>query len=251
MVTSLLINGTYKVRVNSAGDIKVGERKFNVHKDIPVLRYKLPVYDDNAIEYIKKMQEKFPESLHIVQVEASQLSVELWNNTLDEMGVAKYLYIDITDDVVNNGTFGQEMLAGLAVYSGTQIDRVMLRDRLETQLLNTLSARPLRQEVCKALSLKENMVGFCDSPLSLGDTACLQAEKARELMAKYCEVTSMSLPTSNHQCMNNCGCMRYIEITEDTQLIESSGGIVSNKDKQVKKKSKKSNKGTNPQAYLF
>ena len=35
-------------------------------------------------------------------------------------------------------------------------------------------------------------------------------------MGKYSAVADVALPTANHQCMNCCGCIRYIVIDSDT-----------------------------------
>jgi hypothetical protein len=73
------------------------------------------------------------------------------------------------------------------------------------------------KQLCSQLRKSEEMFGVCSSPLSFSELACLTAVKARELMSVYSTIADVALPSANHQCMNCCGCIRYLTVTADTE----------------------------------
>lgn len=217
MIASILLNKKYSIVPTKTGKFKVNETEMNI-KDVPFVRYRFEQYTESEIEYIKKMKQVFEYSVHLVEIPLNQ---QIINNiemvdTIEK--VAKYVYIPVLEETILNGfnieTLGLlEYLKNYMMQTGKSIDRLMLRDM--TKSLYLVIAETLRKDVAKASGMKISDIGFCSSPLSFGGQACLTAIKARELASKYTDRDDLPLPTANHECMNKCGCIRYLVVTDN------------------------------------
>lgn len=214
MISSIVVTGKYNIGMNASKKIKISDNLFSVEKDIPFIRYRLDTYDDSTIEYIKKMMQQFNVSTHLAEfkLDANILSaITLVNNNIQN--IAKYVYIDVTEEEVQAKALAPEKLALLAQVSTLGIDRFMFKDKSTS--LDTITVREFMKVLRASYNISESNIGVCSSPLSFGDLACLTAVKARELMSLYSTVADVALPSANHQCMNCCGCIRYVVVSED------------------------------------
>lgn len=215
MITSLVLRGKYNIGSNSNNKIKVNDNILSIDKDIPFVRYRFDHYDAEAVEYIKQAKTKFNKSTHLVELNLSSDVAEQYQLVAYNIEkIAKYVYIDITEEDALRQSLSDDKLALVNALQGLQFDRYMLRDKSTS--LDTICAKKIIKDLSQRLHVQEVNFGVCSSPLSFGDWACLTAVKARELMTQYSEIADVPLPSANHQCMNCCGCIRYIEINSDT-----------------------------------
>ena len=240
MIVSLVFKDMHSVEINEHGNFKlktvtedsdgnktVKYEKQNI-KDIPFIRYRFERYGDAEIEYIKKMQNIFKHSAHLAEVTASEVS----SDTLDtlkrlEIGVerlCKFLYINMDDKLLSDFTDAGILPGNIedALYNlnGITIDRVCIKDKTSAAGLSQVDS--LRKRIANIVytdSSRYDRVAVCESPLTFyidKNGACLTANIARELMAIYCrDDLTQPTPSANHQCMNCCGCIRYIIVDED------------------------------------
>lgn len=260
MISSIRVSGMYNIKSNENGKIKIGDTLLHTEKDIPFVRYKLSKYEDTEIEYIKGMQVKFPKSTHLVEIQLDDLAEGYIANVRNNLQVAVYLYIDmdIPDEVID-GSFANRLIERLRVLKTYGIDRYMLKDSSES--LDYMAINKVITQVSKTLKIKVDDIGICGSPMSFQGMQCLSAVKARELMSIYNESADVPLPSANHECMNCCGCIRYLEVNSDTEAPldrakgktsgskKNESGDKENKPKQPKKKDLK--KGYIPGSYSF
>lgn len=198
--------------------IELEGNTLDIKKEIPFLRYALGEITDDKIEYIKAMKEKFSASTHLVEVTANENpniadTVSKIRNSIDS--VAIYVYFNITDDNITSGSLAFTMIEAIKSLKSTSVDRIMFKDKTTT--LDTVMSQNLIKQAAKESGFAFSMFGICSSPLSFGESACLTAIKARELMSKYSSIADVALPSANHQCMNCCGCIRYIEVTDNIE----------------------------------
>ena len=216
MIASIVVTGRHNIGVNSGKKIKVNDNILSLEKDIPFIRYRFDDYSNEDFEYIKSMMSKFSYSTHLVEIKLSDKSAEILEYFEDNIpNIAKYIYIDVTDEIALAKSFGEDLLNLLDSTLDYTVDRYVLKDK--STCLDTVSAKSIIRQCCKQLSLTEEMFGVCSSPLSFGDWACLTAVKARELMSSYSTIADVALPTANHQCMNCCGCIRYFVVESDLE----------------------------------
>ena len=238
MVTSIVLKDKYNLNVNAANKIKLGENIVSIEKDIPFVRYRFNSYTDVDFNYILATMNKFSYSTHLIEIQlnenAAQTLAYITNNIKN---IAKFLYIDVTDEDVARCSLSAEVLNLFTQVSGYSIDRIMLKDKSTT--LDTLSAKKIIDNLSKQSGISKDNFGVCSSPLSFGDWCCLTAVRARELMTIYSAIADVALPSANHQCMNCSGCIRYFTVESDTEVILDS------KTSEKKKKSNESNSESN------
>lgn len=237
MIVSLVLEETYKLNINANRMVKVDNHNLNVDKDIPIIRYRFKKYTDNEVKYIEDMMSNLNRVTHLAEI---NLDEHTSDNIKKLPTMAKFIYSAITEDEVQSASLSVEklnLLRGLKEVSGN-IDRVMLRDKSKT--LDTITYSKIAGAVTSILGIPADCVGVCSSPLSFGENCCLSAVRAREIMTKYSTVADVALPSANHQCMNCCGCIRYIVVNSDTEIIsvgtkkkketsESNGNTTKNK----------------------
>lgn len=243
MICSIVYTDCYSVGSNKANKIKVGETSLSIDNDIPFVRYRFSEYNDKQFEFIKECKSRFARSTHLVEVNIDD-NIEVTLQKVIELGnVAKYIYVDITEeDVQASGIIRYDIRKNIiktAQYI-QYVDRIMIRDKSET--LDACTTQKIFDQIrgliqstgVKAPSL--NTFGVCSSPLSFGEYACLTAVRARELMSKYSEISDVALPSANHQCMNCCGCIRYVIVDKDYEAPPETGVAKEKKEKKVKEK---------------
>ena len=249
MVTNLLLTGKYNVGVANDKCIVNGEE--TSIKEIPFLRFRLQEYGDEEIEYMKQMLGKFKHSVGICEMDLNADTQDIATKVVNSLErVAVYMYIDVDDTVVRNLCFPEEIMEALGTISNIY-DRVMLRDR--STMLHLVAANTLIDIVAKQLKLdnlknKEDVIGICSSPLSFGESCCLSAKKARDLLSCYSATDDIKIPSANHQNMNTCGCIRHFTVCEDTAapVCKASSNTKSNGAKSsTKPKASKSMKKSN------
>ena len=239
MIASIVVTGTHNIGMSSSKKINAGDTVLSAEKEIPFVRYRFNKYTDTEYTYIKSMMQKFNLSTHLAEVNLSSETPSIIERLHNEIGnIAKYVYIDITDEIVEQKSIGAELenqFVAIAPYVRTQVvDRVMLRDKSRT--LDTITVKALMKRLSTLAGVKDTSFGVCSSPLSFSDWACLTAVKARELMSKYSTIADVALPSANHQCMNCCGCIRYFVIDSDTEAPS---------DEKARKKKESVKKDTN------
>ena len=243
MISSIVVTGCYNIGVNGAGKIKVDDNTvLSVNKEIPFVRYRFNEYNDEQINYIKSMKEKFSKSIHLaeVQLQSGVDTVAVIEKIKAIGDIAVFVYVNITDDVVANACFDNTVVDGLKALKGIDVDRICMKDM--SRSLDTIAAMKLTNQLAGVMGLKADSFALCSSPLSFDGRACLTAVRARELMSKYNASSDMALPCANHQCMNNCGCIRYMVINND---LEAPAEVVKGGSKKsATSKPKKSAEGT-------
>lgn len=248
MICSIVLTGCHNIGVNSANKILVEDNVLSIEKEIPFVRYRFNQYTDTEINYIKSTQNKFNRSTHLVEIGVSNENPEETLNILDKLSaldnIAKFIYVDIDNEIVEKGQLNDSTISMLSsAISKYTIDRVMLKDKSTS--LDMVATKKIVKQLMLATRLPEDTFGVCSSPLSFSGLACLTAVKAREIMSKYSTVADVALPTANHQCMNCCGCVRYVIVKGDTQApSETVTKQKSTKEKSGESKKQSNNKNT-------
>jgi hypothetical protein len=224
MISSIVLTDMHNVGINNKNKFQVDTNLMDI-KDVPFVRYRFNSFGTKEINYIKLMQAKFPMSIHMVEVMLGEDTGDVLNNIDDSLdgSVVAYVYIPVTDNEVDNG-LSQEIINNLNKIKGCSYDRLMLKDKSKT--LNYVVANSLRSAASKITDDDEQEIGICSSPLSFNNDACLTAVRARELAAAYAKVENVPIPSANHQCMNCCGCIKYMVIDKDLPMpiIETKAG---------------------------
>lgn len=242
MIVSLVFENTYKLRINANRMIKVDDHNLNVDKDIPIVRYRFAEYTDKEVEYITAMMSELGRATHLAEIVLNEHTVE---NIEKLPTMAKFVYSEITEEEVQNASLSSEKLElfrGLKAISG-KIDRIMLKDKSKT--LDTVTYSKISGAIVRILGISPDSVGICSSPLSFDENCCLSAVRAREIMTKYSSVADVALPSANHQCMNCCGCIRYLVVPSDTEMVsvgsKKKKGTTEKSTEDTKDKPKSSN----------
>ena len=240
MVTSIVLTGRHTLNINSFNKLKAGDSIISIEKDIPFVRYRFGVYTDADFQYIISTMDKLKYSTHLIELNLdtnTANNLEWLKNNITN--IARFIYIDVTDEDVTRGgltTDTLNLLMGIVQYN---VDRVMLKDK--STKLDIVTAKKIIDALSKQTGIKRDNFGICSSPLSFGDMCCLTAVRAREIMAVYSLIADVALPTANHQCMNRCGCIRYIVIDSDTDIISESKANANKESKSKQSKSTKNN----------
>lgn len=211
MITNLRLQGKYSIEIK---DDKIYIDDETIHiKEIPFIRYDLKEYGQQEKEYIEQMMKKFNKSVHLVELQCTdKILQEL--ELIDNEDIAKYVYLDITDQNIEDGTIGKERLDILK--------QIKEKDYLiESIILKDVSTKLSRSDILKFkdelhwLVDKQSQIGVCNSPYSFNEDACLTALKARELLMYYSEDDECAIPSARHECMECCGCMKHKIIDKD------------------------------------
>lgn len=236
MIGNLRFKGTYYVEVKN-DKVRVNGEVIQL-KEIPFLRYSLPKYDIEEVEYIAHNQKAFNSAVTIVEFELNDTtieSMELLNDTFEELDreYVKFIYTDVTDDDIERGTLGSDRLQRLMEVSESEyIDTVVIKDK-STKLSRTDIIK-FKEEIGNVV--KNCHIAVCNSPFSFSEDACLTALRARELLSEYSERDECAIPSARHECMDCCKCMRHINIEQDCLFDPEKK---EKKDKRVEKKADK------------
>lgn len=242
MISSICLTGRYKIVPDGHGKFTVKDNKLSL-KEVPFVRYRFDSYNEEDIEYINKMKELFKYSSHLVELTINE-NIDKELELVDGIeNIIKYLYIPVDNEDVLNG-ISDSKLELVEKATDIYIDRVMLKDNSTN--LDVVASLRLKKDMSAYFDdiANYNDIGVCQSPLSFdGNNACLTAVRARELSAEYAENDMIALPSSNHECMNTCGCIRYIKIENDivsskTTSKQPKKDAIKDKKPAVKKKTK-------------
>jgi len=219
MKISIVLSGCHRIELDKSGKFNCGDTKVSI-KEVPFVRYRFEQYTEKEIEYIGKMLDKFKFSTHLAEIQLSDKSYEeltLIKSKTDS--VATYIYVPITDEVVANG-LSDETISMIEKANMKEYDRVMLKDNSST--LYNVPAIKIKKVIAGKTGVDYRQIGICSSPLSFNEgEACINAVRARRLSAEYARSYEVALPSANHECMNECGCIRHYEIRTDVLLSES------------------------------
>lgn len=244
MVASLLLTQQFSIEIDKYGKIYPGgEIKLSTKKEIPFLRYRFESYGTSEIAYIKRMMANFKNSGHLVEVTLGKHTADEQIALAQITGLAMYIYVEVLDEDVEAamntpGSFDRlRNLVTNHLSNEIQPERIMLKD--ESTTLHTITLDRIKAGL-KDLNIAINKdIGVCSSPLSFDGGACLTATLARDISSRYCSSPDIALPSSNHECMEGCGCIRYIEIRNN--LVVPAGAVNSASSKKKKPSSKENN----------
>ena len=246
MVHSLVLDKPHKIGITADKFMLNGEK--TSIKETVFVRYRFGEYNIEAIDYINEMQNKFNCSVHLAEIELSEYTCDeialISNNTTN---VPIYLYVPLTDSEIEADMLEEkrDLLNELAENGFMdKVERLMIRDRSTSLYL--VSANRFKEILSKITGLPASTIGICGSPLSFGEDACISALRARDIIAYYGDPEKCKIPSANHQCMKNCGCVYYVPIETDLIAPEPTKGKASTGTKE--KKEKKDRKVGQPKA---
>ena len=235
MKCNLRVLGRYSITINKE-KIKVNGKTISIN-DIPCVRYKLDTYDEQSILYIKKMMNQFIRSMHLVEINIKEgwfEETQLIRRELPQVPIMTYLDVDNND--LNTGIRNKtEMLR----CDNTAFDRIIIKDN--TDFMDMLAASRIKADITNIMrvyGVAEPDIGIC-GPLGIGDNACLNALKLRELATKYTD-GNVALPSAVHQ-NGCCGCVQYENVMSD--CIETVGKVKQVVNKSAKVSKAKKHKG--------
>lgn len=226
----------FDVRPNSKGKLNItteqldGEGKPVVIKtavdEVSSVSYWMAWRQDNREEneaFIKKMMARFPHSLHVCHLtDVSDLTCIADTEVFDKIPLIVHMGVNDVD--LQALQAGSDLMIGLpeGTVESRRVDRVMLDDN--TQTLFTVDANKLRKIYAKAFCLSIESVGVCGSPLSMGETCCLTAQRHREWAARYVTDPFVVLASANHQGGvpgQHCACLREYPVTKDIITMDA------------------------------
>lgn len=244
MVTNLLFKEKYEVGVEKEKCI-INNEKTSI-KDIPIIRYRFKTYGELEKQFIGEQMKKFEYSVHLAELQLSGNTQQELQYLVDEFNnLAIFVYIPIDDTDVKNGLTDNK-LEILESIKDEVFDRLLLLDNSTT--LHIVSANKIKEQVEAVTGVSKLDIGICNSPLSIGENACLTAIRARDIIATYGTNECCAIPSANHQCMGECGCIRFIEITSDIPAPKVGNTIkeksISNSNKKADNEVKEKKKST-------
>lgn len=232
MKSNLRVLGRYSIATNK-DKFKVNDKELNIN-DIPCVRYKFDSYTSDAVVYIKKMMNQFPRSLHLAEIrvkEGWQNESSLIRAELPQVPIIAYLEVSNADLETGIAYRANEL-----VCMPNSFDRFIIKD--DTDFMDMLSASRLKSEVSNILrscGIVQPDIGIC-GPLGIGDNACLNALKIRELATRYTN-GDVALPSAVHQS-GCCGCVQYEVVDKDCVEIVGKVKSVVNRSAKVSKPKK-------------
>lgn len=216
LITSIVLTGCHNIGVNNNNKIKIDDNIIAM-KEIPFVRYRFNSYGESEIKFIERNMKRFVGPVHMAEIPLS-VNTNTEAEALDGLGnIVKFLYIDVTDSDIENG-FSADTIDLLENLGDAYFDRYMLKDK--SSQMYQIAADRLKDQIADILDVEPEEIGVCGSPISFRGSegeigqACLTAVKARELLAEYSENVDL-VPSANHECMDCCGCIRYIVVEHD------------------------------------
>lgn len=224
MVTALEFKSEYDLGISQTGKFYV-DKENNVIESIK----NVPIVIENNIynlDYIKSNMNKLKYSCHVAFIDIDKANVE-FIKSLNKMGVAVFLRMTINE---NNMEIVMDLNDETVPYDVRGcIDRYILVDNTKSMTFDKLLK--IKEFVGETLGVSVDDIGVCGSPFSFGDNACLCAVWARRIMAKYISNTEVALPSANHECMEECGCIRKVVITDNICAPKSNKSTNSSGDR--------------------
>lgn len=245
MVTSLRFLNRVKVNIGQSEKFRLqGNKNALSVKEIPAVRYNFEHYEDSDAQYIKNNMDIFKYSVHVVEVNAAD-ATRVYNIVKSAVdNIAFIAHLDLTNAHAMSRAFSGAEMEILNELRTLPVNRIVLVDKSDSMDYMGLSA--LISIVAKATGRNKKEIGVCCSPFTTSENSCMSAALVREWYAKYNKAREGALPSGNHNGGdNNCGCMRYLLVTEDTQAVNSEKGFMnkpegSEKGTDEEKKPKKS-----------
>lgn len=222
MITNLLITGEYTINLGRSQKLSFGDVKVSV-KNIPFIRFRPKEVTDNTINYFLDLKERFKYSCHTLELEVSEDTLRLLKELgeKDDLSIV-FLYVTVEDDDLKSGISEERLYLVNKCIDTYEIERLIIRDN--TNIMHAIEYNELKAQIINTVgNNKKDWIGICGSPLSFGGESCLTAVKARELMANYGENDEYPLPSSKHESMNECGCIRHIIIDNHLISEETTG----------------------------
>lgn len=213
MIQSIVMRGMHHIGTDQKGKFNIGDIKTSI-KEVPFVRYRFEHYTAQEIAYIKRMMGQFDSSTHLVEVSLSDQTHAELSAIADQIeDIAVFIYVPIINEEVESEKLSIVNQVNLESIKNDMYDRIMLKDLSST--LYVVSANMLKSQISAITGFESADIGICSSPLSFGPECCLTAVRARELATLYSKKDDGALPSSNHECMGRCGCIRYSEINSD------------------------------------
>lgn len=235
MIVSIKLMKPVKIDVDTYGKFMLNDIKVSI-KEVPFVRFAFTSYTDEVLGYIKSVMGLFSYSGHLLEIKVGDNYVEDIVRIRETIpNIAIFVYMDIDDSNVETNELSQEQMDEVCKLKGLDIvDRFMLKDCSKT--LHAISADKIRNSIGKISGIKVANIGFCSSPLSFGTNCCLNAERARELTAKYSDNIECALPSANHEGTNTCGCIRYVLVDSEIKAPDNNRKVAVKKEKTTKEK---------------
>jgi hypothetical protein len=216
-----MIKGTFTIEVDKHDRIYIGEdSKLSIKKEIPFVRYRMETYGAEQLNYIKNSMKKFQNSGHIVETIIGKHTFEEQVALSQIEGLALFMALEINDEDVTASAKMEFTRLINAITAGISPEvtpeRIVLRDKTTT--MHTIDLGRIRNGLKGYNKAYQKDFGVCESPLSFDNEACLTARIARDIASRYCKSNDIALPSSNHESMAGCGCIRYIAVTTDMRI---------------------------------
>lgn len=245
MVTSIVLTGMYDIGISANNKIKTPDGTVIDLKDVPFVRYRFEKYGEEELKFIANNKKKF-KCVHLVEIDIAEDTPAVIDK-LNEISknIAVMLYVDVTDQVVVDKTFSDEMIEWMENAADCTFERINLRDKSTSMFNSDLDI--LKKETAQIMGVRPKEVGVCGGPLCFMDgNACITAVKAREILANYSDTDDVVVPSANHEakiganesemnfCLNKCGCIRYHVFNCDTAAPASKSVKAPGETKKVK-----------------
>lgn len=249
MITGLKFIGVHNVELGSTGKFKLaGTEKVLSMKDIPAVRYRLSAYGEREFDFIMKMKQVFPNSVHAVECNIDQaFDVVTTLSERDSMFVF-IVHMPLSDAHARSKSFTDEEMDMLAGLKDLPIDRIMFDDNSTT--LDYIAISTLTTIARKASDLRPSDIGVCGSPFTDAESCCMSAAMAREWSAKYVSVPCEALPSGNHNNEGRCcGCFRYETVNCDIVSVAPESKVMNEPEDADEKETKEKKTSTPKPKY--
>lgn len=232
MIYSLMVRGPVVVRPNSKGKLNVPTGRVSIEGKPEVIKTSVeelvsigywfnPEQYGALPQYVDNMRKVFQCSLpvvHLVWCEQALAVLRAFHQWFTTVPVI--LHVPVTDmDMADGARAKVYEVADSHIGDEAVVDRLMIDDC--TTSLYTVDAEKMRKLFASAVGLKISDIGICGSPLSDRELCCLSARLDREWSVPY-GGSYMVLPSANHQSMDTCGCLRFVNVIQD--VITYDGG---------------------------
>ena len=234
----------YDVGVDSFARTEINDKKLSI-KDIPYLRYKFinGAINEEQIEYIRKSQEKFPHSVHIIDVKLDEYAKGTIDTITEKFGTYKNGKVAILLDIpVKAGDIASEMLNDekkslIEQNISESVYRYILCDE-DMEIVDNMRLDGILGWIIKTLKIKADRIGLCNAPIMASSSkygihnlkGTLPASVVRDLQLYVNTDFEVPLVTEGHESRDNLsGCTAYYEVNDNIVSHETrkvpGGGV--------------------------
>ena len=263
VIKSIVTHGKYNIQVES-GKADINGVRMHI-KDIPYVRHRWCLSNmsedyegmsDTDVQYIKDTMEKFPYSVHIVDL---IWGTHVWEDSTKISKLRKegseepFIFIDIpitSRNLTADGKLESSLLNELEEAIGADFEKIVLYDVTGDAVGNVVIADTIISQVAKLLHITKDNVSLCNSHLSpIRCNACLKAGYVRDLQTYKDESIQVPLVTEGHEAPNQedfngvCGCARYFTVESDQPYTGKVSGSTGGGKKKAKKEKTEKNDG--------